>query len=111
LRKLIDDIKLWRHLVDEVEEEPCEQMLEPQTPDEDKVFLAMETGEGLPEDLPPLGPPANTSKPAASLRVANPYLKKPRRTAVEQAADISPMFRYVKKEFIDKLKKDEILEG
>ena len=91
LRKLIDDIKLWKHEEDEVR---IQDGLEPQTPDEDKIFLALETGEGLPEDLPPLDPPLSTS---ASGRVVNPY-KNTGRTAVEQAADVGPMFKVMKKE-------------
>ena len=93
LRRLIDDINLQKHN-DEEKGLWHDGLADPPTPDEDKKILAMETGIGLPDDLPPLDPPFASI--AASRRVANPYTSA--RTTIEQPADISPLFKAVKQE-------------
>ena len=90
LKSLIDDIKLWKH--EEEEGLWHDGLADPPTPDEDKIWLAMETGVGLPDDLPPLDPPVSST---TSWRVPNPY-NTARTAVVEQVADVSPMFKAIK---------------
>ena len=101
LRRLIEDVNLWK---DDFEEKEmcCDELTDPPMTDEDKLFLAMETGIGLPHDLPPLDPPLSETVSAMKKRVVNPYNLT--RSTVGQAPDVSPLFKSIKQE-VENLRK------